>query len=212
MSTLDSLISNLRDAQSRLSAGDTTTLPALSSKVATLSVQSQTAHKELASSLSKFGKAVEKRFKPMAPASTSFSEHKEVLDRVITEHLVREGRFSAARAFESEGGAKVEGGEAFAEMYRVLAALRGIPEHEHAMDTDTVTRMKPDLGPAIEWAKRNSTALLEKSSHLEFELHRTRFVQMREDGASRKELVDYVRKEMGSWVSRGFEKGWYERS
>lgn len=214
LATLDQLIANLRETQTRLSSGDTDSLQALSSKVATLSAQSQAQHKELASSLSKFGKSVEKRFKPMvSPSASPFEGKRDILDKVITEHLVREGRFTSARAFEAEGGAKVEGGEAFTEMYSVLAALRGIPEAEvagdhYAMDTDApITRLKPNLEPAINWAKRNATELYASSSHLEFELHRTRFVQLRDDGASRQDLVNYVRKEMASWVGRGFEKG-----
>lgn len=217
ISTIDQLIGHLRDAQSRLatSQAEESPLPALSSKVTTLATHSQTAHKEFASSLSKFGKSLEKRFKPIVQTTSPFEGKREVLDKVISKHLIREGRFASARAFEAEGGAKAEGSDAFAEMYAVLAALRGIPENEHeenAMMTDSpVTRKKPDLAPAIAWAKRNAVELYAASSHLEFELHRTRFIQMRDDGAPRNMLVDYVRTEMSGWVGRGFEKGGIKR-
>ncbi|KAI9032413.1 hypothetical protein DFJ74DRAFT_334616 [Hyaloraphidium curvatum] len=220
LETLSEIISLLKDAQGRLASSSqqptppAVVLPPLASKILTLTNQTQTAHKDFASTLSKYGsKVLEKRFKPVPqqPGGSPFQGHKEVLDRVITEHLVREGRFAAARVFESEGGGRVEGGEDFAEMYAVLGSLRGQPgelpgDAGERMDTDEGQPGAPDLGPALAWARRNAAELYAVSSHLEFELHKCRFVQMREEGRTREELVAYARAEIGPWSTKGFEK------
>lgn len=226
---MDELIAQLRTAQAKLLNEDTNPpsnavppaliLQPLSSKITTLATHSQTAEKELLSQLSKFNKSLEKKFnKPVPSQANALGDNKDVLHRVISEHLVREGKFGAARVFESEGGGKVVGGEEFAEMYEVLASLKGTTAEvdPELMDTDDVDHSathvhkqpgQPDLLPALNWARKNAEALWSVSSHLEFELLKARFVQMRGAGVAKKELVEFVRKEMSGWAERGFEKG-----
>jgi len=105
------------------------------------------------------------------------------------QHFFREGRFDLGTLFASESG--VEGSEAlkspYQEMHRVLEALA----------------KRRDVEPALDWAERNA-ARLGGEGHLEFMLHRLRFIQVLE-GEGRRAAIEYARRHFPKFAARHLE-------
>ncbi|KAK9449312.1 CTLH/CRA C-terminal to lish motif domain-containing protein [Limtongia smithiae] len=143
------------------------------------------AQKEVHGALSKYGKALDKKFKSDVGAAyngAAFSgssrrggnvsdatkaakageaNGRALLDRAIAMHLIREGEFEVADTLIAEAGLAIPASleREFVELYRILAALE-----------------RRDLAPAIAWAASRRAQLTEASSNLEFTLHSLQFV------------------------------------
>ncbi|KAJ3040401.1 hypothetical protein HDV00_010955 [Rhizophlyctis rosea] len=123
-------------------------------------------HKDLTSSLSKYSKAVEKKFKTDLDSvwdPGALDGKDAVLDTALTYHLIREGAFEVAQQFASEAGVNIpsEMLAGFEEMYTILSA----------MDSG-------DLDPAVLWAAQRRKELADRGSSLEFELRKLVFVRL----------------------------------
>ncbi|PLW12735.1 hypothetical protein PCANC_10451 [Puccinia coronata f. sp. avenae] len=139
-------------------------------------------HKELYALTSKWQKMIDKKFNqtvlPLLGTNLSSSHQTETpkpkqpfqshsaqlaLDRVIVEHLLRQGRFETAEIFarEAQVNSSPQVVEACRELFRINDSLKA-----------------GDLGPALEWTERNQEWLDARESPLEFDLHRSRFVRL----------------------------------
>ncbi|XP_046386792.1 E3 ubiquitin-protein ligase RMND5A [Ischnura elegans] len=152
-----------------------------------------TDHRELHSTVSKVGKAIDRNFVADF-ASTSredvFSgpEKVQLLNQVICQHFYRQGMLDIAEELAKEAGLKAEEGnkEPFSELNKILDCLK-----------------VQDLGPALEWACAHRESLLAQNSSLEFKLHRLQFVGLVRDGPSRQaEAVQYARTHFPQFVQR----------
>ncbi|KAF4548465.1 CTLH/CRA C-terminal to LisH motif domain-containing protein 1 [Elsinoe fawcettii] len=163
--------------------------------------------KELHTSITNYGKLLDKRFKPLRAPQTSldpFATHTHLTNRAIGMHLLREGLFDVASNFVEEASedAEVLTAEDKSRFWHVdgirKTGLDGYDSDED-MDDDTHTpdlqskfaemyrilhalRVDKTLGPAITWAKTNSDALEARGSNLEFELCRLRFIELYHSG------------------------------
>jgi len=122
--------------------------------------------KEMYSSLSRLGKALDKKFpNPVPTYSNLFSSPESVaaLERTIALHFLRTGQFEVAETFlkESAIDIPVELRSQFMDLHRILKAIRN-----------------QDLGPALAWAKKNRVFLRSRSSPLEFYLHRSQYIRL----------------------------------
>ncbi|KAJ2960555.1 hypothetical protein NQZ79_g4153 [Umbelopsis isabellina] len=101
--------------------------------------------KEYSSSVSKYGKAIEKTFKQdptIASDPTAFSGKEQILDRAVALHFIRQGQFELSESFIREAGmtddeeigtSASELKEKFKEMYDIMKELE-------AGNTDTAIK------------------------------------------------------------------------
>uniref|UniRef100_A0A8C4R9L0 Required for meiotic nuclear division 5 homolog B n=1 Tax=Eptatretus burgeri TaxID=7764 RepID=A0A8C4R9L0_EPTBU len=138
-------------------------------------------HKDIHGSVSKVGKAIDRTDVSSVAMEGVFnsSERQQLLNRVLVEHLLRQGMLDVAETLSQEAGLPIDPKqkEPFVELNRILEALR-----QH------------DLRPALEWAVINRERLLAQSSSLEFKLHRLFFIQLLAGGSTRQqEALEYAR-------------------
>ncbi|XP_046749920.1 E3 ubiquitin-protein ligase RMND5A isoform X1 [Diprion similis] len=155
-----------------------------------------TDHRDLHSTVSKVGKAIDRNF--IADfASTSredvFSgpEKTHLLNQVICQHFYRQGMLDIADELASEAGIKTEEGrkEPFTELNHILDCLK-----------------QRNLEPALDWARNHREALLAQNSSLEFKLHRLHFIRLVQQGPTKQaEAILYARKNLTQFVAR-YEK------
>lgn len=152
-----------------------------------------TDHRDLHSTVSKVGKAIDRNFVSDF-ASTSredvFSapEKVQLLNQVICQHFYRQGMLDIADELAQEAGLKVEDGgkEPFSELNRILDSLK-----------------QRDLGPALDWAQAHRESLDSQSSTLEFKLHRLQFIDLIQRGpAGQTEAILYARTHFHQFVHR----------
>ncbi|XP_014287912.1 E3 ubiquitin-protein ligase RMND5A isoform X1 [Halyomorpha halys] len=149
-----------------------------------------TDHRDLHSTVSKVGKAIDRNFVADF-ASTSrddvFSSPDKVvlLNKVICQHFYRQGMLDIADELASEAGVDSENGkEPFTELNYILDCLK----HR-------------DLDPALEWAEKHRTSLQKQNSSLEFKLHQLRFIGLIEKGSScQNEAIQYARTYLSQFV------------
>ncbi|KAG6376104.1 putative E3 ubiquitin-protein ligase [Boletus reticuloceps] len=81
----------------------------------------------------------------------------------IALHFLRTGQFSTAETFIEESGVEItsELRGQFVELHRIMTALR-----------------RQDVGPALEWSRKNRLFLRSRSSPLEFYLHRSQYIRL----------------------------------
>lgn len=165
---LDALLKDLEiSKQAILSdpASAKKTLGELSKKVKETKGNFASDQKECYSSISKFGKNLDKTFKLDLGKSNEqvFEDKKPILNHVIANHLYRQGQFSLGETFVKE--AKVDMDESlkhqFLEMFQIFESIK-----QH------------NLLPALEWAERNREGLSKNGSSLEFRLHHLHFVTL----------------------------------
>lgn len=142
-------------------------------------------HRDLHGTVSKVGKAIDKNF--VSDFSTTSneevfnaSENARLLNRVISEHFLRQGMLDIAEELIKEAGIQMEQNkrEPFSELNRILDALK-----------------RRDLQPALQWAQSNRQKLQDQSSSLEFRLHRLHFIDLLQKGsAMQEEAIVYARK------------------
>ncbi|XP_067935340.1 E3 ubiquitin-protein ligase RMND5A-like isoform X2 [Watersipora subatra] len=144
------------------------------------SVSSQ--HKDLHGSVSKIGKAIDKNFvSDFSPVPKCLGEDKiSLLNEVICEHFLRQGRLNIAEALIEES--KLELTEKaklpFLEMHEIVEGLKA-----------------QNLVPALTWAERNHEILSKQNSSIEFNLHRMNFLMLLNSKSehSRWDAVQYAK-------------------
>ncbi|MPC25801.1 Protein RMD5 A [Portunus trituberculatus] len=142
-----------------------------------------TEHRDLHSSVSKVGKAIDKNFTAdfgcISNDSVFSGDKRQLVNEVICQHFFREGLLDIAEEFISETGLELqeESREPFFELNRILAALKA-----------------RDLGPALQWAEENREKLRAQNSSLEFKLHRLAYINLVKEGPHRvPQAIEYAR-------------------
>ncbi|KAG0344070.1 hypothetical protein BG004_004762 [Podila humilis] len=168
---LDRLINVINEAKDKIHADPSsvsTSLSALGKTLKTVSSGISEEHKELQSALSKYSKAIDKRFTGDTIAAINphaFDNKDHILRNTIAMHFIRQGNFETGDIFAREAGLTVPDSmrHKFMEMFDIVEALK-----------------ENNLEPALEWAVRHRTELEIRSSILEFKLHRQRYLQLLE--------------------------------
>ncbi|XP_043488427.1 E3 ubiquitin-protein ligase RMND5A isoform X1 [Polistes fuscatus] len=191
----ESLKKELEEAPSdhELTPGQVQVLKQAMSKVRDIVQRLATDHRDLHSTVSKVGKAIDRNF--IADfASTSredvFSgpEKSHLLNQVICQHFYRQGMLDIADELATEAGIKTDEGrkEPFTELNYILDCLK-----------------QRNLEPALEWAKKHREALLAQNSSLEFKLHRLHFIRLVQQGPTKQtEAIMYARQNLTQFVGR----------
>uniref|UniRef100_A0A8D0IIW3 Required for meiotic nuclear division 5 homolog B n=2 Tax=Sus scrofa TaxID=9823 RepID=A0A8D0IIW3_PIG len=142
-------------------------------------------HKDIHSSVSRVGKAIDRNFDSEICGVVSDAvwdsreKQQQILQMAIVEHLYQQGMLSVAEELcqESTLNVDLDFKQPFLELNRILEAL-----HEQ------------DLGPALEWAVSHRQRLLELNSSLEFKLHRMHFIRLLAGGPEKQlEALSYAR-------------------
>ncbi|KAG5353958.1 RMD5 like protein [Termitomyces sp. T112] len=167
--TLDAILLSLYDAKRNLEDSDVIDeemLKRLSQTIDAKKRDIDDRQKEVYSSVSRLGKALDKKFTaplPSYPRVFASKQSRSALERTIALHFLRTGQFDTAETFLEESGIDIsaELRAQFMELHRILRLLR----HQ-------------DIGPALEWTKRNRSFLQSRSSPLEFYLHRSQYIRL----------------------------------
>lgn len=149
--------------------------------------------KDVHSSHTKYGRALDKVFKDKPLPSSeidALSAHPTLVNRAIYLHLLREGLFEVASEFHNEATARQKAQQDAASALGVDVAM----EHPLGLDKSISENMQEqftsmynilselkdnhNLQPAIEWARSNSRALEARGSNLEFELCRLKYIML----------------------------------
>ncbi|KAF8921359.1 CTLH/CRA C-terminal to lish motif domain-containing protein [Mucidula mucida] len=122
--------------------------------------------KEVYSAMSRLGKTLDKKFPvplPSYPDLFSSDESRLALERTVALHLLRTGQFDAAETLLQESSITIpeEIRTQFQNLHRILRALQN-----------------QDITPALVWVQEHRTFLRERSSPLEFYLHRSQFMRL----------------------------------
>ncbi|XP_076164727.1 required for meiotic nuclear division 5 protein souji isoform X1 [Ptiloglossa arizonensis] len=192
---IESLKKEFEEAPSdhELTPGQAQVLKETMTKVRETAQRLATDHRELHSTVSKVGKAIDRNFTADF-ASTSredvFSgpEKSHLLNQVICQHFYRHGMLDIAAELAAEAGIETdeETKEPFTELNYILDCLK-----------------QRDLEPALDWAKKHREALLAQNSSLEFKLHRLHFIRLVQQGPSKQtEAIMYARQNLTQYVGR----------
>ncbi|KAL0580240.1 hypothetical protein V5O48_001745 [Marasmius crinis-equi] len=122
--------------------------------------------KEIYSSTSRLGKAIDKKFATPLPSYPDLFESDssvQALERTIALHFLRTGQFDTAETFIQESGVIIpdELRSKFVDLHHILKALRN-----------------RDINPALIWAGEHRQFLKSRSSPLEFHLHRSQYIRL----------------------------------
>jgi len=165
--SLDSLLQSLRDERERIQAGTATpeTIEALSSKVESTKKDLDDRQKEIYNSLSRYGKALDKKFTNSLPTFDPLfttPNASAALDRTVALHLLRTGQFTTAEIFIEEANVDISSElcSEFRGLHRIVTALKD-----------------GDIGPALQWATSKRPFLQARQSPLEFYLHQYQYLQ-----------------------------------
>ncbi|KAF9410474.1 hypothetical protein BGZ94_001636 [Podila epigama] len=189
---LDRLINVVNEAKDKIRADPSSvaaSLAALSSSLKTVSSGISDEHKELQSSLSKYSKAIDKKFTGEMISAINphaFDNKEKVLHNTIAMHFIRQGNFEIADTFAREAGLTASDSmrHKFMEMFDIIEALK-----------------ENNLEPALTWATRHRQELEKRSSILEFKLHRQRYIQLLEAN-QREEAIAYAKQNFGYFGTR----------
>lgn len=152
-----------------------------------------TDHRDLHSTVSKVGKAIDRNFVADF-AATSKAEifntsHKiNLINSVICHHYYRQGMNEVAEALSKDAdiSTSFHEKESFKELNHILDCLKN-----------------KDLEPALAWATVNHDALEGNNSTLEFKLHRLKFIDLLSRGASfQTDAISYARTHFGRFVKK----------
>ncbi len=172
--SIDRLIAQVEAAKAALSASSSSApnpavlLAELKSSVETTQKSILDRQKEFHAALSKSTKALDKKF-PIPidgvadPALFSSPEAQNALERVVFNHLQRNGDWSTSYKFASEAKLPLspETEALYVQLHNVVAAMA-----------------RGDLRPAIAWAEGERDWLQTRKSGLEFALHRSQFIRI----------------------------------
>ncbi|KAJ2728700.1 hypothetical protein IW152_005888 [Coemansia sp. BCRC 34962] len=141
--------------------------------------------KELGANIAKYGKHVERTFKldlGVIAESRAFENKARELGQAIQLHFLRSGEFGLARSFTAEDLSLLDMDETAWERFEAMNAL-----------VEQIRQPPHRLEPALEWAQQNRDGLEGLGLGVEFALHRLRFLQLVEAGASA-EALGYARR------------------
>ncbi|KAF9129011.1 hypothetical protein BGW39_004539 [Mortierella sp. 14UC] len=189
---LDRLIAVVNEAKEKIRADPSTvntSLATLGKSIKTVSNGISEEQKEIQSSLSKYSKAIDKKFTADMMAAINphaFDKKENILRNTIAMHFIRQGNFEIGDTFAKEAGLTVPDSmrHQFMEMFDIVAALK-----------------EDNLEPALQWATRHRSGLEKRSSTLEFKLHRQRYLQLLM-GRQVQEAIVYARKNFAYFGNR----------
>ncbi|CAH3025767.1 unnamed protein product [Porites evermanni] len=136
-----------------------------------------TEHKELHGGISKIGKAIDRNFvvdnTTCSQPGVFDGDNASLLNEVICEHLLRQGRLDIAEQLIMEANLQLDDSrkEPFTELNRILEACRD-----------------RNLDPALQWAQSRHKELKVRGSSLEFRLHKLKFLDLLREGHHREAL------------------------
>lgn len=161
-----------------------------------------TDHRDLHSTVSKVGKAIDRNFVPDFGATSreeAFADPDKLalINKVVCHHYYRQGMRDVAEQLakeadimDTDNGSAV-GSEPFTELNRIVDALK-----------------THDLGPALHWASEHRSGLERQGSSLEFQLHRLQFIEMLRPNTGvpeadrQAEAIEYARKNFTPFVNK----------
>nr|XP_018898843.1 PREDICTED: protein RMD5 homolog A [Bemisia tabaci] len=150
-------------------------------------------HRDLHSTVSKVGKAIDRNF-VQDFASTSredvFSGPDKImlLNQVICQHFIRQGMLDIVDELVAEAGVKTEPSvkEPFSALNSILDSLK-----------------QKDLTQAFDWAREHRESLEAQNSSLEFKLHQLQFISLLQKGTTgQNEAIAYARTHFSQFVGR----------
>ncbi|XKL59316.1 hypothetical protein PGB90_000332 [Kerria lacca] len=148
-------------------------------------------HRDLHSSVSKVGKAIDRHFTVDFAACSrddvfSGPENERLLNQVICQHFYQQGMLDIAEHLAEEAGLTLEEEktEPFSEINKILDSLK-----------------KKDVSIALQWARDHKDFLESQNSSLEFKLHQLQFISLIEKGMSHQaEAMQYARTYLRDFV------------
>jgi len=152
-----------------------------------------TDHRDLHSTVSKVGKAIDRNFNADNGSITregifTGGRAQTILTQVVCQHLYRQGMLNVGEALCNESGLTLDPKfkEPFVELHRILDSLK-----------------QRNLEPALNWAYENRDALNAQASSLEFKLHRLAFLNLVKGGIKyQTEAIQYAREKFTPFVRR----------
>lgn len=158
-----------------------------------------TDHRDLHSTVSKVGKAIDRNFVSDFAATSredTFASPQKInlINKVICQHFYRQGMHDVADELAKEADITPETHEKepFTELNHILESLKN-----------------QDLEPALAWATAHCDTLHAQNSSLEFKLHRLKFIELLRQGAAyQTDAISYARTHFRKFVNR-HEKGEY---
>lgn len=171
--SIDKLIAQVEAAKAGIASSSSSPDPAVllaelksSVEVAQKSILER--QKEFHAALSKSTKALDKKFTIAIegvadPSLFSSAEAQNALERVIFDHLQRNGDWSTSYKFAAEAKLPLspQSEALYVQLHNVAAAMS-----------------RGDLRPAISWTEQEREWLLKRKSPLEFALHRSQFIRI----------------------------------
>ncbi|KAK7572095.1 hypothetical protein V9T40_014567 [Parthenolecanium corni] len=153
-------------------------------------------HRDLHSSVSKVGKAIDRHFTVDFAACSredvfNGSDNERLLNQVICQHFYQQGMLDIAEHLAEEAGLTLEEEktEPFSDINKILESLK-----------------KRDVTIALEWAEEHKVFLARHKSSLIFKLHQLRFIQLIEKGITHQaEAMQYARTFLTQYVD-SYEK------
>ena len=143
-------------------------------------------HRDIHSSVSRIGKAIDKNFISDYASVNNESlfesqTNNNLLNQVIVEHFLRQGMLDIAEQLTKEAKLDIpeEKKRPFTELNTILDSLKA-----------------HNLGPALSWAIANRERLRQQNSNsnLEFKLHRLQFIELLKGGVENQmKLITYAR-------------------
>jgi len=195
------------DGSSQLSSLHIALVKQASQKVSEGVTKIATDHRDLHSTVSKVGKAIDRNFVPDFDSTSredvfSGPTKENLLHEVVLQHLYRQGQLVIAESLAQEANILEYQAqrEPFLEVNAILEALKS-----------------QNLGPALDWAARNREALnmrgtarllmgststrpiVQQRSSLELRLHKLKFVELLRQG-NRLEAIKYARQNFPNFV------------
>ncbi|XP_044259857.1 E3 ubiquitin-protein ligase RMND5A [Tribolium madens] len=152
-----------------------------------------TDHRDLHSTVSKVGKAIDRNFIADFAATSreevfAAPDKINLINKVICQHLYRQGMQEVAEALvqDADIAPEIHNKEPFTELNHILDSLK-----------------QKDLEPALAWATAHHDALEAQNSSLEFKLHRLKFIELLKQGASHQtDAISYARIHFRKFVLR----------
>ena len=160
-------------------------------KVQEAAKSASTAHREIHSSVSKVGKAIDRNFvtdydSTSRPEVFQGPHRQKKLNEVVLQHFYREGRFEIADALAKEADLQEDGKslkEPFVQLNAILESLR----------------VHKNPAPALAWTQVNREALQARGSGLEMRLHELQFMELLKNG-NKSEAILYARLNFPTFV------------
>lgn len=164
-------------------------------------------HRDIHSSVSRVGKAVDKNFISdyVCVGNENLFEQGDnatTLNKVIVEHFLRQGRSDIAERLIAEGKLEVDTKDKipYIKMNKILGTFPSrhingaILLESTFIFTHSEALKNRNIEPAMEWAAANREALMKHNSNFEFKLHRLQYIELLRGGISNQmALVNYSR-------------------